>query len=135
MEQSERKGFGSVVSVLPGRVIVLQALPGTPSAKSGLSPGDEILAINNVPLAQLVVRAVDRISGRGAAAAGAADGAAAGQRAADAVHAEAGTGGFAQRGPRVSVAAGHRLYPRGEFRSADGQAGEGRDRETGRRKI
>jgi carboxyl-terminal processing protease len=41
------------VSVLPGRVVVLQALPGTPSAKSGLSPGDEILAINNVPLASL----------------------------------------------------------------------------------
>lgn len=53
MERSERKGFGSVVSVLPGRVIVLQALPGTPSAKSGLSPGDEMLAINNVSLASL----------------------------------------------------------------------------------
>lgn len=53
MEHSERKGFGSVVSVLPGRVIVLQALPGTPSAKSGLSPGDEILAINNISLASL----------------------------------------------------------------------------------
>ena len=48
MEKSERKGFGTVVSVLPGRVIVLQTLPGTPSAKAGLQPGDEILAINNV---------------------------------------------------------------------------------------
>src|SRR6266446_8349730 len=45
MEKSERKGFGSIVSVLPGRVIVLQTLPGTPSAKSGLAAGDEILAI------------------------------------------------------------------------------------------
>ena len=53
MERSEQKGFGSVVSVLPGRVIVLQTLPGTPSAKSGLSPGDEILGINNIPLARL----------------------------------------------------------------------------------
>src|SRR6267378_3179550 len=53
MERSERKGFGTVVSVLPGRVIVLQALPGTPSAKSGLSPGDEILAVNNVALNRL----------------------------------------------------------------------------------
>ena len=53
MEKSERKGFGTVVSVLPGRVIVLQTLPGTPSAKSGLSPGDEIVAVNNVPLARL----------------------------------------------------------------------------------
>ena len=53
MERSESKGFGSIVSVLPGRVIVLQVLSGTPSAKSGLSPGDEILAINNVSLASL----------------------------------------------------------------------------------
>ncbi|HEX4595546.1 MAG TPA: S41 family peptidase [Bryobacteraceae bacterium] len=53
MERSERKGFGTVVSVLPGRVIVLQALPGTPSAKSGLQPGDEIVAVNNVALARL----------------------------------------------------------------------------------
>src|SRR6202163_4303277 len=53
MERSERKGFGTVVSVLPGRVIVLQALPGTPSAKAGLAPGDEILAVNNVALNRL----------------------------------------------------------------------------------
>src|ERR1700689_672109 len=53
MENSERKGFGTVVSVLPGRVIVLQALPGTPSSKAGLSPGDEILAINGYILARL----------------------------------------------------------------------------------
>jgi carboxyl-terminal processing protease len=53
MENSTRKGFGSVVSVLPGRVIILQVLTGTPAAKSGLGPGDEILAINNVPIARL----------------------------------------------------------------------------------
>jgi len=53
MERSEQKGFGSVVSVLPGRVIVLQAMPGTPSARAGLSPGDEIVVVNNVPLASL----------------------------------------------------------------------------------
>jgi carboxyl-terminal processing protease len=53
MERSEQKGFGSIVSVLPGRVIVLQAMPGTPSARAGLSPGDEIVVINNVPLAAL----------------------------------------------------------------------------------
>src|SRR3984885_16171607 len=53
MEKSERKGFGTVVSILPGRVIVLQALPGTPSAKAGLQPGDEIVAVNNIALARL----------------------------------------------------------------------------------
>jgi len=53
MENSERKGFGTVVSILPGRVIILQALPGTPSAKAGLQPGDEIVAVNGVVLARL----------------------------------------------------------------------------------
>ncbi len=53
MQNSTSKGFGTVVSVLPGRVIVLQALPGTPSAKSGISPGDEILAVNNIRLDRL----------------------------------------------------------------------------------
>jgi carboxyl-terminal processing protease len=53
MESSERKGFGTIVSILPGRVIVLQAMAGTPSAKAGLQPGDEIVAVNNVALARL----------------------------------------------------------------------------------
>lgn len=53
MTKSEQKGFGTIVSVLPGRVIVLQAMEGTPSAKAGLSPGDEILAINGYVLARL----------------------------------------------------------------------------------
>ena len=53
MQNSTTKGFGSVVSILPGRVIVLQTTPGTPSARSGLSPGDEIIAINNIRLDRL----------------------------------------------------------------------------------
>ena len=53
LQTSTEKGFGSVVSVLPGRVIVLQTLPGTPSAKSGIAPGDEILAINGYQLSRL----------------------------------------------------------------------------------
>ncbi len=53
MERSTSKGFGSIVSVLPGRVIVLQVLPGTPSARSGIAPGDEMLAVNNIRLDRL----------------------------------------------------------------------------------
>ena len=53
LQTSTDKGFGSVVSVLPGRVIVLQALPGTPSAKSGIAPGDEIVAVNGYQLSRL----------------------------------------------------------------------------------
>lgn len=53
LERSTRKGFGSIVSLLPGRVIVLQALAGTPSGRAGLMPGDEILAINGIRLDRL----------------------------------------------------------------------------------
>lgn len=55
MERSTSKGFGSIVSVLPGRVIVLQTMSGTPSARSGISPGDEIVAINNIRLDRLEI--------------------------------------------------------------------------------
>jgi carboxyl-terminal processing protease len=53
MEKSESKGFGTILSIVPGRVVVLQAMPGSPSAKSGLSPGDELLAVNNIALGRL----------------------------------------------------------------------------------
>lgn len=53
LQQSVRKGFGSVVNALPGRVIILQVLPGTPSARAGLAPGDEIMAVNGVALEYL----------------------------------------------------------------------------------
>lgn len=55
LEKSTRKGFGTIVSLLPGRVIVLQTMPGTPSAKSGMMPGDEFVAINGIPLNRLEV--------------------------------------------------------------------------------
>jgi carboxyl-terminal processing protease len=53
MEQSEQKGFGSIVSVLPGQVIFLQIFPGTPSSKAGIQPGDELVAIGQVVISQL----------------------------------------------------------------------------------
>jgi carboxyl-terminal processing protease len=53
MESSEQKGFGSVVSVLPGRVIFLQTLPGTPSSKAGIQAGDELVAVNNIAIQSL----------------------------------------------------------------------------------
>src|SRR6202035_5193757 len=61
MEQSTSKGFGSVVSLLPGRVIVLQTLPGTPSAKSGLAPGDEIMAVNGYVIGRLDIDEITQL--------------------------------------------------------------------------
>ncbi|MDQ2712706.1 MAG: S41 family peptidase [Acidobacteriota bacterium] len=53
MEDSEQKGFGSIVSVLPGQVIFLQTLPGTPSNKAGIQAGDELVAVNNIAIRAL----------------------------------------------------------------------------------
>ena len=50
MQKATTKGFGTIVSILPGRVIVLQTFPGTPSARAGIEAGDEIVAINGVRL-------------------------------------------------------------------------------------
>ena len=64
MQASTQKGFGTVVSILPGRVIVLETLAGTPSAKSGLSPGDEILAINGYVIARLDMEQLPELLGQ-----------------------------------------------------------------------
>jgi carboxyl-terminal processing protease len=53
MERSAARGFGTIVSVLPGRVIVLQTMPGAPSARAGIAPGDEIVAVNGIRLDML----------------------------------------------------------------------------------
>jgi carboxyl-terminal processing protease len=53
LQESVSKGFGSVVNALPGRVIILQPLPGTPSARAGLAPGDEIISVNGMALDRL----------------------------------------------------------------------------------
>src|SRR5580704_3268680 len=53
MQRSTSKGFGTVVSILPGRLMVLQVLPNTPSARAGMMPGDEIHAVNNYRLDRL----------------------------------------------------------------------------------
>lgn len=63
LQTSTQKGFGTVVSLLPGRVIVLQTLPGTPSAKAGLAPGDEIIAINGYEIARLDTEQLQQLLG------------------------------------------------------------------------
>ena len=46
MQRSTEKGFGSVLSVNDGRIVVLQTLPESPSTRAGLAPGDEIVGVN-----------------------------------------------------------------------------------------
>src|SRR3984885_6861614 len=52
-EASTQKGFGSIVSLLPGRVIILQTTPGSPSQKAGLAPGDDIVGVNGYIIGRL----------------------------------------------------------------------------------
>jgi carboxyl-terminal processing protease len=64
MQQSTQKGFGSVVSVLPGRVIILQTVAGAPSQKAGLAPGDDILAVNGYEIARLEIEQIVALLGQ-----------------------------------------------------------------------
>ena len=63
MQRSTEKGFGSVVNLLPGRVIVLQTLPDSPSARAGIAPGDEILVLNGQPLAYMPIEQLVAVLG------------------------------------------------------------------------
>jgi carboxyl-terminal processing protease len=51
--RGEALGFGSILYVQPGKVLVLQTAQGSPSWRAGLGPGDEIVEINGERLDQL----------------------------------------------------------------------------------
>jgi carboxyl-terminal processing protease len=44
--RGETLGFGSILYVTPGKILVLQTAQGSPSWRAGLGPGDEIVEIN-----------------------------------------------------------------------------------------
>jgi len=44
--RGESVGFGSILYVSVGKVLILQTTQGSPSFRAGLAPGDEIVAIN-----------------------------------------------------------------------------------------
>lgn len=48
--RGEAMGFGSILYVQTGRVMVIQAQQGSPSWRAGLGPGDQILAVNGTLL-------------------------------------------------------------------------------------
>jgi carboxyl-terminal processing protease len=51
--RGEALGFGSILYVTPGKVLVLQAAQGSPSWRAGLGPGDEIVEINGERVSRL----------------------------------------------------------------------------------
>jgi carboxyl-terminal processing protease len=44
--RGEALGFGSILYVTPGKVLVLQTTQGSPAWRAGLGPGDEIVEVN-----------------------------------------------------------------------------------------
>jgi carboxyl-terminal processing protease len=46
-------GFGSVLYVTPGKVLILETAQGSPSWRAGLGPGDEIVEINGTRINRL----------------------------------------------------------------------------------
>jgi len=56
--RGEALGFGSILYVQPGKVVVLETAEGSPSWRAGLGPGDEIVAINGTRLDRLDFRSL-----------------------------------------------------------------------------
>ncbi|MHB8655127.1 MAG: S41 family peptidase [Terriglobia bacterium] len=46
-------GFGSILYVSPGKVMVLETAENSPASRAGLGPGDEIVSVNGERIAQL----------------------------------------------------------------------------------
>ena len=59
--RGEAMGFGSILYVRPGKVLVLQTAEGSPSWRSGLGPGDEIVEINGQKVSQLDFQSLIRL--------------------------------------------------------------------------
>ena len=51
--RGEALGFGSILYVTPGKLLVLQTAQGSPSWRAGLGPGDEIVEINGTRVNQI----------------------------------------------------------------------------------
>ncbi|MCL5005837.1 MAG: S41 family peptidase [Acidobacteria bacterium] len=59
--RGEALGFGSILYVQPGKVLVLQTAQGSPSWRAGLGPGDQILKVNGERVDSLDFQALIRL--------------------------------------------------------------------------
>lgn len=60
-QQAKSEGFGTIVSVTHGRVVVLEAFVGSPAARAGIQPGDDILEVNGHPIGRLGVEEIIQV--------------------------------------------------------------------------
>jgi carboxyl-terminal processing protease len=56
--RGQTKGFGSILYVQTGKVVILQTAQGSPSWRAGLGPGDEIVQVNGTWLKRLDFRSL-----------------------------------------------------------------------------
>lgn len=56
--KGEALGFGSILYVQPGKVLVLQTAEGSPSWRAGLGPGDQIVEVNGERIDRLEFRSL-----------------------------------------------------------------------------
>ncbi|PYV12531.1 MAG: hypothetical protein DMG23_00785 [Acidobacteria bacterium] len=56
--RGEALGFGSVLYVQPGRLVILQTAEGSPTWRAGLGPGDEIVEVNGIRIDRLDLQAL-----------------------------------------------------------------------------
>ena len=59
LQQQQRgvqQGFGAILNVQAGRVMVLHSLPGSPFERAGLGPGDRIVEINDYRVDRMDLR-------------------------------------------------------------------------------
>ncbi len=56
--QGKARGFGSVLYVQPGKILILQTAEGSPSFRAGLGPGDEIVSVNGTRIDVLDLRSL-----------------------------------------------------------------------------
>jgi carboxyl-terminal processing protease len=56
--RGEALGFGSILYLTPGKVLILQTAQGSPSWRAGLGPGDEIVEINGQRVNRLDFRSL-----------------------------------------------------------------------------
>jgi carboxyl-terminal processing protease len=52
------RGFGSILYVQPGKILILQTAEGSPSWRAGLGPGDEIVSVNGTRIDLLDLRSL-----------------------------------------------------------------------------
>lgn len=60
-QQAKSEGFGTIVSLTRGRVVVLEAFLGSPAARAGIQAGDEILEVNGHRIERLSMQEIVQV--------------------------------------------------------------------------